>query len=77
MPSKQSLLESYSDTVSLLSYAVNTHGVYGTLKSIKHEVSGQIRITACLTVDHGDTFEGIGADKREALADCISGRFPA
>lgn len=77
MPSKQSLLDNHETARSILLYAAANHGVSMKLKFIKHEISGQVRIGACTNAAPQVTFEGIGVDKREALADCISGEFPS
>lgn len=76
MPSKQSLLDDYNNSSEILKYAMQNHGVSSKLKFIKFEASGQVRVAACLESDHSHVFEGIGSDKKEAMADCISGEFP-
>lgn len=77
MPSKSQLLANHATTSSLLNYANETHGVSSVLYFIKKELTGQIRVSIKLDSDPEDRMEGIGVDKREALADAVSSRFPA
>lgn len=77
MPSKSQLLADHATTSSLLNYAHATHGVDSVLHFIKKELTGQIRVSIKLNADPEDKMEGIGVDKREALADAVSSRFPA
>lgn len=76
MPTKQHLLDTYETCEGMLQYASTNHGVAPALKFIKRLTAGQFSVQVCLIADPEDLFSGSGSDKRDALADCISTRFP-
>lgn len=77
MPSKQSLLTSYFSSGQILEFAHAQHGVKTVLNFVKQLDSGSFLVEACMDNNPADVFQGEGATKLEAIADCIAMRFPA
>lgn len=76
MPTREWLINNYPDTGSLLGWASTNHGVSVQLVYLKKLENKQVEVMCKLAADSNDTFSGSGATKHEALATCLSTRFP-
>jgi len=75
MPTKQWLLDNYDSAKGILDYAVANHNTSSNLVHVKH--SGGSVVVRCKDATNPETvYDGSGATKYEAMADCISTQFP-
>lgn len=76
MPSKEQLMSGYKSAKEIHDMAINELGVSSSLVNIKI-VNGVKYLVACLSSNPEVTFEGSGVTNKEAMADCISKKFPS
>lgn len=76
MPSKQFLMDNYASAGAILDYAVEEHDVDSVINFVQQS-AGQLTVQCKLVSNPSHTFNGVGATKKEAMADCISAEFPA
>jgi len=75
MPTKQFLMDNYDSASAILAYAVSSHSTASMLDFVKY-IGGVCHIRCHEEGNPGNTYEGSGASKKEAMADCISTEFP-
>lgn len=75
MPSKESLLSTYSSSEEMLKAVSVSLDVCETLVFVK-KVGGQAVVRCALNSDSNVQFDGSGVSKKEAIADAISKKFP-
>lgn len=77
MPSKQYLLNNFKSCTAMLNYAAANYDCSTDLDFIKRLANDQYVVRCHLASNSSRTFDGSGTDKREALAFCISTKFPS
>lgn len=76
MPTKQWLMDNYDSAKEILDYAAANHNTSVQLVYVKHS-GGQVVVRCKDASTPSTVYDGSGATKKEAMADCISTEFPS
>ena len=75
MPTKQYLMGNYASAAEILEYAVANHNTDSQLVHVK-KVGGAVQVRCKDATNPVEVYDGTGVSKHEAMADCISTKFP-